>query len=237
MPRVVSKGSITGRSAFSNGGLGLSIGTRATKGIRHAIGRRAPDSVKINGDPTPDYKIGYNGAGRTYTGTGSVPYVETIAVFENDAENSKYELFENKLQTFSVKFVTDLSGRKINAVFTNGNAGIFAESLFSYKSKNTHEFTFPDISYNFTTADISNNSKTLILENNKLVTGTSTGTNYDVMFMFENINKTADVTLLNNTLIPYIDNKIYTLTMTSNDVIQVSGTGNIKSSVLEYDPV
>jgi hypothetical protein len=46
MPQVVSKGLITGRPAFSNGGLGLSIGS-GVGGIRNAIARRAPDGIKI----------------------------------------------------------------------------------------------------------------------------------------------------------------------------------------------
>ena len=47
MTSRISKGSITGRKAFSNGGLGLSIGSRVSGGIRQVIGRRAPDAIKI----------------------------------------------------------------------------------------------------------------------------------------------------------------------------------------------
>lgn len=58
MTSRISKGSITGRAAFSNGGLGLSIGSKVSGGIRHAIGRRAPDASKIAGAVTiPTYVV------------------------------------------------------------------------------------------------------------------------------------------------------------------------------------
>lgn len=50
MPAHIKKGAITGRPAFTNGGLGLSIGTRVFGGLRHAVSSRAPNISGSSGN-------------------------------------------------------------------------------------------------------------------------------------------------------------------------------------------
>lgn len=235
MTSRISKGSITGRKAFSNGGLALSIGTRANRGIRHAIAKRAPDTVKIAGGgsssgTTNDYKIKYGMGLISYSNTSTQttkPYLESVGLFyspDNDAAAIYQQLFEKKLETIRFKSVLDGSNNTIIVSLTNPASGTFIESLFTNPSSNVHEFQFPDISYNFTQADISNNTTSLYLNSGKFTNNSSNQTNtITATFLFEPNTMTSSN--VNNTLITLIDNKKYTITMKSDTVMDVTVPG------------
>ena len=226
MTSRISKGSITGRKAFSNGGLGLSIGSRVG-GARRMITARAPDTVKIaGGTQSNNFKIRKIDGIISYstTTTQSEPYLEQVSVFYDDANDAIYpQLFEKKLTTLA--FMSDLSGDEtIKVSLQNPQTGIFIESLFQNTASNVHEFQFPDISYNFTLLDISNNDRALYLNDGKF-TDNDTNKNNTITALFIFDPNTMTISDVNDTFIPLIDNKKYTITMNSDSIMDVTVPG------------
>lgn len=130
MPRVVSKGSITGRAAFNNGGLGLSIGTRVG-GARHAIARRAPDSIKIGNDGGLSFVV----LGIYYS--VDLQYTFQFNTVQQVSFGQRYSVFNNKDSVFMIYGVPDGSLYGF---------GIAVSSFATNVTSNSFEITFPIIS-------------------------------------------------------------------------------------------
>jgi hypothetical protein len=146
MTARIKKGAITGRPAYSNGGLGLSIGTRVNGGIRSAIAHRAPDSIKVVEevtDTTPTYKLtseigevaleNVSTTTRTYLSNINFGY-DTVGGGE-----PSLPLFEYPLANLNLTYqVASLGGAPIATYafnFTTGEDEAI-ESLFTNQSKN-----------------------------------------------------------------------------------------------------
>ena len=239
MPRVVSKGSITGRSAFSNGGLGLSIGTRATKGIRHAISRRAPDNVKINGDPTPDYKIREVELGTpvllTNTATPSKPYL-TSMLFTYTGDPMLVDMFTNELQGIVLTFMTPSYSAEIAAnAFTIAllpGTNLKLETLITPISKNNYTFTLPAMTYTATGATDIHTTALDVYYNG---TAFNTATQSDTILV--NVHaESGGITYaeFNAPIKEVLFGKTFNITLTADNVFNIPITGGINCGTYIY---
>jgi len=223
MTSRISKGSITGRAAYSNGGLALSIGTRASRGIRNAIAKRAPDSVKIALSSGPTiYKIAKDDQNglivHTAQGSNTRTFVNKLNMTQHATNASTIPMFENDIANMQIEiFPTgDTSDNAIVSVLITPYSNFFTEMDFKNTSTNNYSFKFPDISYSF----VNVSDKTLYLKDGVLqdvAQSTYTG------FAFTFVN--ADVTSLNASVKNAFDNKTYNITMLSNTSFEVSATG------------
>ena len=152
----LSKGSITGRSAYSDGGLGLSIGSRVG-GSRHAIARRAPDSIKIGNNSGLSFVVNDD---VDITMSGNIAYSINLdgenttgfffANYDTGVNGRKYSLFQNQERVAIT--ISNLGGR--------GEDGIEAyylsvSSFATNVTSNSFEIRFPTISgINDLTSDI-----------------------------------------------------------------------------------
>ena len=167
MPRIVSKGSITGRKAYSNGGLGLSIGS-GVGGARKAITRRAPDSGKSAEDNGGlSFVVNVLGGDITsYLGDNRGFYfIDATFITAGQSFGQSYSVFQNKDSVAIISEFADISGGFVLAVST------FAK----YVTSNSFEITFPTISDigTLTQTDISGLVLVYELSGNNLVLNNS----------------------------------------------------------------
>lgn len=219
MTSRISKGSITGRKSYSDGGLALSIGTRSTRGIRHAIARRAPDSVKIAGSASPTiYKLLRSkafGTASPYTGDKTTGIYFTTGGFDYLDQPAISPFAPHKLQVFESIKINVAAGKY--AQVTN-----IDESLIKTTNvPNVYTITIPTIS---TTAG-----------NWTDVDGAGAGTMWTLTappagFGTVDIDNGTTFAGSSTLITTYLSGKMYTLTMTGTDTFTISGEGVLTTS-------
>jgi hypothetical protein len=230
MTSRISKGSITGRAAFSNGGLGLSIGSKVSGGIRHAISRRAPDASKIAGAAPvgPIYKIkdtdSAPGVILTNTITPAKPYLHRISASYSTGA-ALQDLFTNNLQTLTLYFLVPAYGAAAldtyTVVLTSGS-GATIESLFSKTTTNNYAFLLPAILESFTSTTQPFEPLTLYYNGTSFVSS-GTGSNITVI-----ITATANNRLqFDNNVKSRLFGKTFNMTLTADNNVIIPITGEI----------
>ena len=228
MPRVVSKGSITGRSAFSNGGLGLSIGTRATKGIRHAISRRAPDNVKISGTvAVPIYKLTKKGDDNDINSyiedTGIVPYFSFAGVAYAVPNETAVSLFA-PFKIGTLEGITVNLGLGKNCAITNFNESLLKPTATS----NEYTISIPQLS-TIGTDWIETDSN-----GHKLYRYNTSPLNFGPIYVY--VASDSFDTTVTNAINTYLSEKTYTLTMTGTDTFKITGNSVTETSFVALIP-
>jgi len=212
MTSRISKGSITGRAAFSNGGLGLSIGSKVSGGIRHAISRRAPDASKIAGAAAaPIYKLIMKGTNfgtimNYETNVSSFPHFTTRGF--SYADSPAVSLFAPfKIEYF--ESITILTASTKYAEITNVDESLIKSTAIP----NVYTITIPAIST--TDGDWTNVSDTRWVLTNNLPAGFGPIT----------IDNGTDFAGASSLITSYLSGKTYTFTMTGTDTFTISGNG------------
>jgi hypothetical protein len=227
MPRVVSKGSITGRKAFSNGGLGLSIGS-GVGGARNAITRRAPDSGK-SAEDSIYYHIYGGPSVKLSPGLGpDRPYISDISLNFDLNYAPSINMFTNKLEQIAFRFFPeDLSGNdaEITVSIYSINPSYVTESLFTTVSNNVYSITIPTMSDPILTGTEAIRYLDVTTEPQLLVSS-DTNAKFEFDFSWSGVDLT-DTDDFNRftTMIDDITNKTYTFTLLANNycIIQCDG--------------
>jgi hypothetical protein len=222
MTSRISKGSITGRKAYSDGGLGLSIGTRATRGIRHAIARRAPDTVKISGVPTVvEYQINKTIPKGTYVAIPNPalpPYIGEFGV-TLVAGSALSTLFTTKAS--QLVFQIEMAGKSILLTFDNGTTGTpkIVEQFLTKKDVNVYEFKIPTI------PTLASFGQLLYSDGTTAPFNTTTSTVNIKLTAVANAGYGLDapaLALFNTDLGTYVSGKTFTFTMSANNSFSLS---------------
>jgi hypothetical protein len=235
MTSRISKGSITGRAAFSNGGLGLSIGSRVG-GARRMISTRAPDASKISGGAPAAtiYKI--SGYITTFTPSATArPYISSIISSQAIGGPSSSQMFEKQLDAIVFEFKpTDASNS--DAVITMTVSPVSGENpidiLFSYVSNNVYSFVIPPLSDAISSSSTS--PATRYTNGNTDVLVSAAGAKlFTFQFAWSGVTLSdgPDFTRF-TTMINDIVSKTYTFTLSANNKFALSSSGsNIYSGV------
>jgi len=214
MTSRISKGSITGRKAYSDGGLALSIGTRATRGIRHAIARRAPDSVKISGVPkVSEYKFTKSftyGPYNALYGVATSPYISSFGVTLLTG-TALSPLFANNVS--SIKFEITDGAKNFTLQFDSGTgAGLVGIEQFITKTAGTtNKYNFK-IPTGVTLAALNN----FLYSNGGAFVTTATPATQIKLTAAVGFGY-ADVAALNAALALYVNDKTFEFEMREND--------------------
>ena len=235
MTSRISKGSITGRAAFSNGGLGLSIGSKVSGGIRHAISRRAPDASKIAGAVAPAAPVN-----PAYNFTKTIVYTTFDGFFPNEpppyitamsitllTTSSISTMFSKKLDEITIGNIQSALGNNFKVIFKYGSSQT-VEQFISNVSNNVYNFTIPS----FATALITDNppASTVLYWNGSAFskTGSAADLSLTITTGFGYDPDAAGLAELKTDLSTHIIGKTITFTMTNNNEFNVKSTnGNL----------
>ncbi len=227
MTSRISKGSITGRKAYSDGGLGLSIGSRVG-GARRMITARSPDSVKISGGAeAPIYKI--SGYRTTFTPSATTrPYISSIISSQASGGTSSSQMFEARLDGFTFEFKpTDASNN--DAIITilvipTGETAI--DTLFSYVSNNVYSFVIPALSNVISNSSTSPTNRYTNGNTDGLVSSSGSKLfNFQFSWTGVTLSDGPDFTRF-TAMINDIVNKTYTFTLSANNKFALSSSGS-----------
>jgi hypothetical protein len=233
MPAHIRKGLITGAPSFNSGGLGLSIGSRVG-GIRHAIARRAPDSVPINSntvnsDTASVYKIKDSdavvGVVLVNTVTPSEPYLSGFSLFYDTGAPLK-ELFTNNLQTFILTFkvpvIQSAPPDEYTVVLTSGTSDKI-ETLFTKMETNKYNFLLPSISATISGTKNPFDAIELIYDGTNFVSGTNDGTKILLTITAQVTNATQ----FSDYVRPVLFGKTFNITLTADNTLVIPQTAAI----------
>lgn len=241
MPAHIRKGLITGAPAFSNGGLALSIGTRATRGIRHAIARRAPNGVNTAGPTIPEvteYKI----RGEildVLTPDGEPPnptsnkYVEQIDITTSTVSTTN-SFAENTINYLEFSVIV-ANGKTIGVKFTPGTTTT-VESLITKQSENVYIFKMPVVLAELITE--SEGAISVLYLNDTTVSDTESAPDADVELNLSGFGygETFDLASFKTDFDAYVSEKEYTITMTSDRTLKVK-SANLTEVPLALTPL
>ena len=242
MPAHIRKGLITGAPAFSNGGLALSIGTRATRGIRHAIARRAPNGVNTAGPTIPEvteYKI----RGEildVLTPDGEPPnptsnkYVEQIDITTLTVSTTN-SFAENTIDDLEFSVIV-ANGKIIGVKFTPGTTTT-VESLITKQSVNVYIFKMPVVPAELITE--SEAAISVLYLNGSTVSDTESSEGADVALTLSGLgydDGTFDLASFKTDFDAYVSEKEYTITMTSDRTLKVK-SANLTEVPLALTPL
>ena len=233
MPAHIRKGLITGAPAFSNGGLALSIGTRATRGIRHAIARRAPNGVNTAGPTIPEvteYKI----RGEildVLTPDGEPPnpeenkYVEQIDITTSTGSTTN-SFAENTINDLEFSVIV-ANGKTIGVKFTPGTTTTI-ESLITKQSVNVYIFKMPVVSAQLITE--TEGAISVLYLNGSTVTDIESAADAELTLSgFGYDGATFDLASFKTDFNAYVSGKEYTITMTSDITLKVKSENLIEA--------
>lgn len=240
MTSRISKGSITGRKAYSDGGLALSVGTRATRGIRNSINRRAPDAGKISGGITiPDYVLFGYASVYDIVGTPAKPYLSKLTISQPtygiSNTPSSVKMFQTQPLAITFRFFpVDTSGNDAYIDISLQYAIDYPENMFVQESKNVYSITFPSNGYTFATGDETAGNKDLYSNGSTdPLIATSTGKKYKFNIDWTNVILTNELTTF-NTMLTSILGKKYTFTLTNNNAFNVVPATVVSSGTYSY---
>lgn len=244
MTARIKKGAITGRPAYSNGGLGLSIGTRVN-GVRRAIAHRAPDSIKVAEevtDTTPIYKLlpiseEFPEVSFDNVSTTTLTYISNINFGYDDVGGGEpsLPLFEYPLANINIRYNTAPVGDgpedTIVFNFTTGEGGEAIETLFTNPSKNNYTFNIPSIN-----ASLSGTDAPFAEQLKLYYDGTNFVTTENNRIVLTIANDTQTLTQFNDNYKTVLSGKTFNLTLTADNVIVIQNVTGINCGTFEVTP-